>query len=174
MSWESLDGLFEEDGRLRKPTDEELVKHDEDTRMHIVNVRACLDRVTNALRQRGIDHDKSKLEEPERSAYAVVIPQLAGLKYGTPEHRKVLGHMKLAIRHHQQANRHHPEYHGRATGVAGMDLIDLVEMVADWKAASLRDGGTDFREGVKISAKRFGLSDELTSIIMNTAELFDV
>lgn len=172
MTWERLDGLFESDGRLRKPTEDELVKHDADTRKHIEQVATFLHTVIDALRQRAIDHDRSKLEEPERSAYAVVIPQLSGLEYGSEEHRKVLGMMKPAIRHHQQSNRHHPEYHGRATGVAGMNLVDVVEMVADWKAASMR-GGDDFKKSLKVSLKRFGIGDELASIIANTAELFD-
>lgn len=172
MKWESLDGLFEEDGRLRKPTEDELVKHDTDTRKHIEQVATFLSAFIGALRQRAIDHDRSKFEEPERSAYAVVIPKLAGLEYGSEEHKKVLGLMKPAIRHHQQSNRHHPEWHGRATGVAGMDLVDVVEMVADWKAATIRSGG-DFKKSLKVSLKRFGIGDELASVIANTAELFE-
>lgn len=171
MTWERLDGLFESDGRLRKPTEDELVKHDVDTRKHIEQVATFLHTVIDALRQRAIDHDRSKLEEPERSAYAVVIPQLAGLKYGTPEHRKVLGYMKPAIRHHQQANRHHPEYHRK--GLAGMDLVDLAEMVCDWRAAAMRSGD-DFKKSLKVSLKRFGVGDELASIITNTAKLLEV
>lgn len=169
MTWESLEGLFEADGRLRKPTDDELVKHDTETRKHIEQVATFLNTFIGALRQRAIDHDRSKFEEPERSAYAVVIPQLAGLEYGSEEHRKVLGMMKPAIRHHQQSNRHHPEYHH---SVAGMDLVDVVEMVADWRAAAMRSGG-DFDKSLKVSLKRFGIGDELASIIVNTSRLFE-
>ena len=172
MTWKKLDGLFESNGMMRKPTPEELAKHDADTRRHIEQVAMFLGWVITALRYRSVEHDESKFSDVERNAYAVVIPQLAGMKYGTPEHKAVLAQMKPAIAHHQAANRHHPEYH--RNGVKGMDIIDLVEMAADWKAASLREGsGTTFEEGVKISAKRFGLSEDLTSVILNTAKLFE-
>jgi len=168
MTWENLDGLFEGNA-LRKPTEDELVKHDADTRKHIEQVATTLNVIINALRQRAIDHDRSKFEEPERSAYAVVIPQLAGLEYGSEEHRKVLAMMKPAVRHHQQSNRHHPEYHH---SVAGMNLVDVMEMAADWRAAAIRSG-SDFEKSLKVSLKRFNIGDELASIIINTAKLFD-
>lgn len=170
MKWEALDGLFEENGRLRGPTEDELVRHDTETRKHIEQVATFLNTFIGALRQRAIDHDRSKFEEPERSAYAVVIPKLAGLEYGSEEHRAVLSMMKPAVRHHQQSNRHHPEYHSK--GLVGMDLVDVMEMVADWKAAALRSGG-DFEKSLKVSLKRFGIEDPLASIIVNTAKLFD-
>jgi hypothetical protein len=169
MKFERLDDLFDVDGRIRRPTEDELVKHDADTRLHIEQVATLLNVIINALRQRAIDHDRSKFEEPERSAYAVVIPKLAGLEYGSEEHRKVLGIMKPAIRHHQQSNRHHPEYHH---SVAGMNLVDVVEMAADWRAATMRSGG-DFDKSLKVSLKRFGIDDQLASIIINTSKLFE-
>jgi len=170
MGWEKLDGLFEADGKLRKPTDDELAKHDTDTKVHIGHVQGFMGRIIDAVRQAAIEHDKSKFEEPERSAYAVVIPKLAGLEYGSEEHRKVLGLMRPAIKHHQSVNRHHPEYHSK--GLAGMDIIDLAEMVCDWKAASMR-GGDDFEKSLKVSLKRFGIEEPLASIIANTAKRFE-
>lgn len=155
---------------MEKPTDEELAKHNAITIKHIEQVQGFMNMVIGTLRQRALDHDHSKFEEPERSAYAVTIPKLAGLSYGTEEHKDVLRQMKPAIRHHYQANKHHPEYHN---GVAGMDLVDIVEMVADWKAASLR-GGDDFTKALEISLARFEIDDQLSSVIKNTAKLFEV
>lgn len=170
MRWEALDGLFEEDGRLRQPTGDELAKHDTETHKHIGHVQNFMGRIIDAVRQAAIAHDKSKFEEPERSAYAVVIPKLAGLEYGSEEHRRVLGLMRPAIKHHQSANRHHPEFHSK--GLAGMDIVDLAEMVCDWKAAAMR-GGDDFEKSLKVSLKRFNIEEPLASIIVNTAKLFE-
>jgi len=144
---------------MEKATDEELVKHDAATHKHIEQVQAFMNMLIGVLHQSALDHDHSKFEEPERSAYAVTIPKLAGLSYGTEEHRAVLRQMQPAIRHHQEANSHHPEYHH---GVAG-----------DWKAASLR-GGDDFKKTLEISLARFECDDQLSSIIKNTANMLEI
>lgn len=138
--------------------------------MHVSAVQRYIFRLVTELTYRADTHDASKLQEPELTFYATTIPNLAGLKYGTPEHKAVLAQMKPAIKHHQKVNRHHPEHY--ENGIAGMNLVDLCEIVADWKAASIRSGD-DFKKSLDISAKRFNLDPQLLSIIMNTAELFE-
>jgi len=44
--------------------------------------------------------------------------------------------MKPALEHHYALYRHHPEHF--QNGIDDMNLIDLVEMFADWKASSER------------------------------------
>jgi len=58
-------------------------------------------------------------------------------------------------------------------GVEGMNLIDILEMIADWQAASERHGDGDIRRSIEINAKRFNLSDQLTAILLNTVELLE-
>lgn len=48
-----------------------------------------------------------------------------------------------------------------------MNLIDVVEMVCDWYAASLRSD-TDFEKGLELNCKRFEIDDQLAKIIYNT------
>lgn len=55
-------------------------------------------------------------------------------------------------------------------GFRGMSLLDLVEMVCDWKAATLRHADGDIRRSLDICQKRFGYSDELRQILLNTIE----
>lgn len=52
-----------------------------------------------------------------------------------------------------------------------MNLIDLLEMLIDWKAAGMRhaDGG-DIVKSIRINQERFGYSDELANFLFNTAE----
>ena len=49
-----------------------------DTQKHIDRVVELLDEIQYKLMLRGINHDKSKLSEPEASGFAKVAPKLRG------------------------------------------------------------------------------------------------
>ena len=53
-----------------------------------------------------------------------------------------------------------------------MSLIDLIEMIADWMAASTRNPNGDIINSIEKNQKRFGYSDEMTEILKNTAREF--
>lgn len=136
------------------------------TMRHMETVRNFLAACITELLQRQVLHDQSKLESPEVEAYDVLTHQLRGLTYGSSEYRAVLKAQRPAIQHHYAHNRHHPEYHTQ--GIAGMTLIDLLEMLCDWKAATLRHGDGDIGKSLSINQERFGYSDELQAILANT------
>lgn len=121
--------------------------------------------VANDLFQRAAIHDNSKFEPEEFELYEQVFPELQKYAYGTPELRAVYGKLKPALKHHFEVNRHHPEYH--ENGINGMTLIDLIEMVCDWLAASRRSQ-TGIAKGLEINKERYGISDQLFEIIKNT------
>lgn len=52
--------------------------------------------------------------------------------------------------------------------VNDMNLIDLLEMFADWKAASERHNDGNIRKSIEKNADRFGLSPQLVRILENT------
>jgi hypothetical protein len=54
-----------------------------------------------------------------------------------------------------------------------MNLVDLLEMVCDWKAATLRHANGDIEKSLEINQKRFGYSDELKAILRNTVKLLE-
>ena len=54
-----------------------------------------------------------------------------------------------------------------------MTLIDLVEMFADWKAASERQKDGNLLKSIEVNASRFHIGDQLKQILMNTASVFD-
>jgi hypothetical protein len=62
---------------------------------------------------------------------------------------------------------HHPEHY--SNGIQGMSLLDVIEMLCDWKAATMRHADGDLSKSIEINQKRFGYSDELKSILINTA-----
>ena len=138
-----------------------------DTLDHINKVRGNLESTVKNLRQRALDHDASKLEEPELSGYEGLSQALKGLTYGTPEHREAFAPYKEIIRHHYACNRHHPEHWH--LGVTDMSLLDIIEMLCDWKAAHDRNGG-DFGHSIQVSASRFNISEQLHAILINTAK----
>lgn len=139
-----------------------------DTQDHISRVERGLDVVREHLRRRAVDHDRSKLESPEKEMFDEYTPRLRDTEYGSDEYKQALEEMGEALRHHYAHNSHHPEHF--AKGIRGMSLLDLIEMLVDWKAAGERhaDGGDIFRS-IEMNQERFRYSDELREILENTA-----
>lgn len=137
------------------------------TMRHIETVRNYLNLCIKELLTRQEQHDQSKLESPEVEAYDAITHRLRGLTYGSDEYTATLQEYAPAIQHHYRHNRHHPEWH--KAGIAGMTLIDLVEMLCDWRAASLRHADGDLFRSIAINQERFGYSDEVRAILENTA-----
>lgn len=138
-----------------------------DTFRHIERVRNLLNMCASMLLMRGELHDQSKLESPEVEAFTEFTPKLATSEYGSEEYKGYLAAMKPALDHHYAKNPHHPEHH--ADGVNDMNLLDILEMFVDWKAASERHETGNIHDSININQKRFGLSDQLTQILHNTA-----
>lgn len=140
----------------------------QDTVDHIRKVQENLFVARNNLAHRANVHDASKLEEPELSGYQGLSEALKGLTYGTPEHRAAFAPFKDIIKHHYAHNSHHPEHW--PNGVGDMSLLDIIEMLADWKAANDRIGG-DFAKSIVVSIARFHFDDDrIGEILINTAK----
>lgn len=139
-----------------------------DTREHIARVASLLAQVTKRLTARGEVHDASKLAPPEKPLFDEWTPRLAATQYGSLKYQEMLDHLRPALVHHYAENSHHPEHFPE--GVAGMSLLDLVEMFCDWKAASERHAnGGDIMRSIEICARRYGLDRQIVSILENTA-----
>jgi len=141
-----------------------------ETQKHIDKVRKWLLCFAHKLEIRGLEHDKSKLEQPEVAVFAKITQKLKGTKYGSAEYKETLQLQKPTIEHHYEHNRHHPEHFVR--GIAAMNLVDVVEMFCDWLAATERHNDGDIMRSIEINTERFGLSGVLPDILKNTAEMF--
>ena len=139
-----------------------------DTEKHIAEVIGRVDQVCSELRIRVQGHDRSKLMSPEKEVFDRVTEGLRGLTYGSSEYKAQLEGMGEALGHHYSVNRHHPEWHSE--GIRGMNLLDLVEMLADWKAASGRHADGSMRASLDLNRERFGVSDELYGMLERTCE----
>jgi hypothetical protein len=157
------------DFELRFQTSEANGRYDSrpDTVKHIRRVGELLTRAIASLFRRREDHDLSKLRTPEREVFDEYTPKLAGSTYGSDEYRSFLAEMKPALDHHYANNSHHPEHW--SDGILGMSLLDLTEMLCDWQAAGERQTGSSILRSIEINQKRFGYSDELKRILINTA-----
>jgi len=171
------------------------------TLRHIETVRNYLAAIIKELMYRQEQHDQTKLQPPEAEIFEKYMPLFEGVKYGSEKYREVIEKLKPAVDHHNKHNRHHPEHFKRTYEcgkcnnkydyapdkcecghgifsvygglINGMNLIDLIEMMCDWKAAGLRRGDGDIYKSIEISKGRFGISDQLEQILINTAELIN-
>lgn len=139
-----------------------------ETLTHINNVRNAANDVVNRLLKRASEHDKSKLEEPELTPFVKMTPLLAQTTYGSDEYDAMLEELKPALDHHYAKNAHHPEHHKE--GVSDMTLIDLMEMLCDWKAATMRHNDGNIRKSIEVNGKRFKINSQLVKILENTVK----
>jgi hypothetical protein len=138
-----------------------------DTLRHSRRVDELLLQLISAIQDRLHRHDESKLYPPEKEIFDEYTPKLKDANYGSDEYRQWLREMKPALDHHYAHNRHHPEYNDN--GIDGMTLVDLVEMLADWKAATERIDTGNLGRSLEINQERFGISAQLAAILRNTA-----
>lgn len=141
-----------------------------DTLNHIRLVAFYLNAFASQINARGIFHDASKLESPEKELFDEFRPKLDTFTYGSDEYKTAVAQMGEGIRHHYAVNSHHPEHY--EDGIEGMDLLDLVEMFCDWKAASERNGKVSLMDSIPMSAERFKMAEQLTEIFKNTARRY--
>lgn len=136
---------------------------------HIERVRNLINRCIAVLMKRGEAHDQSKLEPPEVELFTEYTPKLASCTYGSPEYNEFRVALAPALEHHYANNRHHPEHH--KNGIDDMNLVDLLEMICDWKAASERHNDGNLRKSIEVNADRFGMSPQLVRIFENTVDI---
>lgn len=141
-----------------------------DTLKHSRRVGELIGQAIKELIDRSTSHDLSKTEPPEKAIFDEYTPKLKGSTYGSEEYQGFLEAMGEGLKHHYAHNRHHPEFHDY--GVTGMTLIDIIEMLADWKAATERHDDGSLARSLEIQKERFGISDQLDAILHNTARAF--
>jgi len=138
------------------------------TELHIKRVQEILTDIEKDLYLRGLLHDLSKLESPEKEMFDKYSANLRTSTYGSPEYKKALVELGPALQHHYENNRHHPEHF--ENGIDDMNMIDLMELFADWKASSERHDNGDIYKSIDINKERFKMSDQLERIFINTAK----
>jgi len=137
-----------------------------DTIIHVSEVQENLQWMIHDLTMRSIVHDRSKFQDPEFSVFCSTRPEFKKANYGTPEYAAVCQKAKEGVEHHYRHNRHHTAYH--ENGVKDMNLLDVLEMLADWKAASRRSPDLTFADSLNTAFKKYEIGPELQNLILNT------
>jgi hypothetical protein len=149
-----------------------LEKYDSrnDTLKHKEFVATLMRNLAEELIRRGAEHDSTKFESPEKEYFDEYTPKLANCTYGSDEYKRFLMELKPALDHHYANNSHHPEYFPE--GIKGMDLIDLVEMIADWYASSMWHNDGNIIKSIELNKGRFKYDDILADIFRNTVNRY--
>lgn len=143
----------------------------DDTNQHIHEVWINMRRLTYELEQRANLHDRSKLGPHEKPIFDRITPLLKELTYGSEAYKANLKLLGPALSHHYVVNSHHPEHY--LDGVAGMNLLDLVEMFCDWRAATMRHHDGSLAKSVEINIERFKIEPMLAQILRNSISIFE-
>lgn len=170
-----------------------------DTKEHIAQVRGNMLEMVGNLIARAMDHDQSKLESPELEIFTEYTPKLKNSTYGSDEYKGFLMGMGEALKHHYEHNSHHPEHYKKhvciicfkeykelpnhcedcmngtfteESDIKQMDLLDIVEMFCDWKAATMRHADGNIIKSIDLNKNRFKYSNDIEEIFKNTAKNF--
>jgi hypothetical protein len=135
---------------------------------HIHEVQSRLRQVANDLLDRAHEHDQSKLYSPEVEVFDEYTPKLKDSTYGSDEYKSFLKGMGVGLKHHYAVNDHHPEHF--EDGIHEMNLVQLIELLADWKAATMRHADGDLDRSISQNADRFGYDDTVEALLRRTAQ----
>lgn len=137
-----------------------------DTILHISEVRENLEVVTSELKQRGFAHDRTKLQQLEFDGFVSTREKFKKANYGSPEYQECIELTKPAVEHHYKHNRHHTGYH--KNGINDMTLVDIIEMIADWRAAARRSPDKKLIDTLAYAMNKYKIDKQLAEIIKNT------
>lgn len=131
-----------------------------ENRIHIERVRHLLGKCAIILLERGVKHDASRLEKPEKAVLNAIGNRLTNFAYKDKEPEYRFADRKAALDHHYAHNNDHPEHY--PNGVDRMSLFDLIEMLMDWKAISEEQpNGVNIDRSVEVSSERLFMIEQL-------------
>lgn len=134
---------------------------------HVHSVASNMMLVIQSLQKRAIEHDRSKFSPEEFETFANETDNLKQMTYGSPEYKQSLKRLGPALDHHYKNNSHHPEHH--KDGIYGMDLLDLIELLADWKAATSRMDNGNLATSIIENSKRHKYDKRMATLLGTTA-----
>lgn len=137
---------------------------------HKESVAIWLAKFSAELAYRAAMHDNSKFTPEEFGVYADNVDDFSKHEFGSEKELQLREKLLPAAKVHHSRNRHHPEHF--ENGIDDMNLIDLIEMLADWKSASERTPDDSLRKGMAKLKVKHKISPQLVKILENTARDF--
>lgn len=132
---------------------------------HMLRVQSHMATMLRILMDRMVVHDQSKYSDDELDLITGKT-KLNSTPYGTDEYRQALEGVKASVSEHYRHNSHHPEHY--KDGVADMSLFDLLEMLADWKAAGEQNDGS-IEKSFGVNESRYHVPSAIMVLLWNTA-----
>lgn len=151
-------------------TEAQMQTHDAAVKKHVKLVRKNGRVLIKEFLARLKEHDLSKLESPEREVYGEHFEKLGQVEYGSPEYVELLKAVKPATDNHYAKNRHHPEHWPH--GIDDMDLVDILEMIADWTASVKKNKNGNIHKSIALNTERYKISPQMVQILTNTVERY--
>lgn len=132
---------------------------------HINRVQKWIGKFSTILFIRGVNHDKSKLCEPELSLWKEMDEE-PRYPYGTLKYKEKLNRYKEVFQQHYKHNKHHPEHWSGY--YCDMDLMDVIEMLCDW--LGYKDDITLKEAEILVNqqCERYGFNDTFRHLLYNT------
>jgi len=162
--------IADNETKALRPLDADFVLDStETTTKHIEKVQSYCAAFAADILHRGAIHDLSKLQEPEKAhldRMEYITKTYGNAPYGSYEYKSRLKTLKGFTEHHYRSNSHHPEHY--ANGIEEMSLLDIVEMLQDWKAASERNGDSAIM--LTACVRRFHIVPQLENILKAECE----
>ena len=152
-----------------------ILEGDDDTviyvKRHKARVRYWMTQFAEALLERADHHDDSKLKEPEISMWREMDkePRYPYSEDPESDYQKKLRKYKPVFEQHWRNNRHHWEFFQMGLDPFGPEILDLIELICDQLLGYKFN--VSYLEAMKDCQRlktKFGLSEELTTLIENT------
>lgn len=138
---------------------------------HKLLIAKYLNPIASDIIKRSTTHDDSKLYGVEKELFLELDIVDENTQYGEDYYKKLRDkNVAVAIANHYMSNDHHPEHH--SDGIEDMDLVQLLEMLVDWKVGGLTLVSGDIFDSIEKNISRFGIDDQLASILRNTAKKY--
>ncbi|MEK6829515.1 MAG: DUF5662 family protein [Nanoarchaeota archaeon] len=135
-----------------------IIKENWNTTKHKLQVMRFMLKVCFRIIRRAWVHDFSKYSKHE-APYFAAAGNTKDIRYNSPEYKEsVEVKLKSALEHHYKNNTHHPQHFKE--GVKEMQPLDVIEMLCDWKASTLRYKGGNIQESLSVNKERFGFSEQ--------------
>ncbi len=141
---------------------------------HKLRVFQLMAKLSQEVIKRGYEHDMTKFEPEELPHYVATIDEFDKHPFGTEGYKKAKESLGPSVLHHYKHNRHHPEHFPK--GVEDMNLVDVLEMLCDWKSATLNhpENPGDLGKSIQMLGQKYKISPQLCQIIYNTARDYEM
>lgn len=134
-----------------------------ETKKHIEQVQQCLKDICSKLQLRSYDHDMSRYRRPGSLKFREVYSELKETEGNDEIHLSILEKLRILREKYFKTCRYCPESHDN--NVSEMNLVDLLELLSDWKADS-----SDLKKTIIENQKKYKYTDELMNVLLNTAK----